>query len=67
MVALRDVFDTIVHPQGRGVVSRAVVRAIWRVVRSLAKERHATLSLAGPVAFIAVLATWGRWSSSDSP
>ena len=59
IVALRDVFDTIVHPQGRGVVSRAMVRAIWRVVRSLAKERHATLSLAGPVAFIAVLATWG--------
>ena len=59
MVALRDVFETILHPQGRGVLSSAVIRVIWRVMRSLVKEKHAALSLAGPLAFIAVLATWG--------
>jgi Ion channel len=59
MVALRDVFETILHPQGRGVVSNTMTRAIWRLMRSLVKGRHAALSLAGPLAFIAVLASWG--------
>jgi hypothetical protein len=59
MVALRDVFETILHPQGRGVVSNTMTRAIWRLMRSLVKGRHAALSLAGPLAFIAVLAAWG--------
>ena len=59
MVALRDVFETILHPQGRGVVSGTITRAIWRGMRRLVKEKHAALSLAGPLAFIAVLAAWG--------
>jgi Ion channel len=59
LVALRDVFDTLFHPHGHGVVSEAVIRRIWRVTRTLVRGNHAVLSLAGPVAFIAVIAVWG--------
>ena len=59
VVALRDVFDTILYPQGRGVVSSAMVRGIWRLMRRVAKGKQAALSLAGPLAFITVLAAWG--------
>ena len=59
LVALRDVFDTLFHPHGRGVVSQAVIRWIWRAMRTLVRGNHAALSLAGPLAFIAVIAVWG--------
>jgi hypothetical protein len=59
LAALRDVFDTIFHPQGRGVVSGALIRAVWRVTRAVARGNHAVLSLAGPLAFVLVLAAWG--------
>ena len=59
LVALRDVFDTLLHPHGRGVVSERVIRLTWRATRSLARGKHATLSLAGPVAFVAVILVWG--------
>ena len=59
LVALRDVFDTLFHPHGRGVVSQAAIRSIWRAIRALARGNHAALSLAGPVAFIAVVVVWG--------
>ena len=59
LVALRDVFDTIFHPQGRGDVSGALIRGVWRAMRGVAGGNHAVLSLAGPLAFITVLATWG--------
>jgi Ion channel len=59
VLALRDVFDTLFHPQGRGVVSQAVIRHVWRAMRALVRGNHAALSLAGPLAFIAVIAVWG--------
>lgn len=59
VLALRDVFDTLVHPHGRGVVSQAAIRRVWRAMRVLAGKNHAALSLAGPLAFIAVIAVWG--------
>jgi hypothetical protein len=59
LVALRDIFDTIFHPQGRGIVSGALVRGIWRAMRGLVRGNHAVLSLAGPFAFLVVLAVWG--------
>ncbi len=59
LVALRDVFYTLFHPHGRGVVGQAVVRGIWRTTRALVRRNHAALSLAGPLAFIAVIAVWG--------
>lgn len=59
VVALRDVFDTLFHPHGRGVVSEAVVRWTWRGTRALVRRNHRALSLAGPLAFIGVIAVWG--------
>jgi Ion channel len=59
LAALRDVFDTLFHPQGRGVVSQALIRTVWRTTKKLARGNHLVLSLAGPIAFIAVIAAWG--------
>ena len=59
LVALRDVFDTLFHPHGRGIVGQAVVRRVWRVMRTAVRGNHAALSLAGPIAFIAVIVVWG--------
>jgi Ion channel len=59
LVALRDVFDTLFHPHGHGVVSQAVIRRVWQAMRVLVRGNHAALSLAGPVAFITVIAVWG--------
>ena len=59
LVALRDVFDTLFHPHGQGVVSEKILRAVWRVTKRLARGNHRMLSFAGPVAFITVIGTWG--------
>ncbi len=59
LVALRDVFDTLFHPHGRGIVSQAVIRAVWGGVRTLVRGNHIALSFAGPVAFVTVIAVWG--------
>ena len=58
-VALRDVFDTLLHPHGRGTVSQALIRLVWRAFRAIARGNHGLLSLAGPIAFILVIAVWG--------
>jgi hypothetical protein len=58
-VALRDVFDTLFHPHGRGVVSETVIRWTWRGTRALVRRNHPALSLAGPIAFLTVIAVWG--------
>jgi hypothetical protein len=59
LVALRDVFDTLFHPHGRGIVSEGLIRGVWRVVRGAARGNQDVLSLAGPIAFVAVIAAWG--------
>ena len=59
LVAVRDVFDTLLHPHGHGVVSQTLIRGVWRGSRVLVRGNHHVLSLAGPVAFIGVIATWG--------
>ena len=57
-VAVRDVFDTLFHPHGRGVVSEALIRGTWRSWRVLARGRHERLSYAGPTAFLVVVMSW---------
>ena len=59
VVALRDVFDTLFHPHGRGVVSQGVIRLTWRAMRTVVRGNHAALSLAGPAAFVGVIVAWG--------
>lgn len=57
-VAVRDVFDTLFHPHGRGVVSEAAVRGIWHLMRRVAQGRPGLLSVAGPLAFGVVVISW---------
>jgi hypothetical protein len=53
----RDAFDALFHAEGRGIFSRQITRAVWRLFRR-GGTRHQRLSLAGPVAFVTVIATW---------
>jgi hypothetical protein len=56
-IALRDIFDVLFHPLGRGMVARRVVRGVASVARKL--PRSGTLGLlAGPLGYVAVVATW---------
>ncbi len=57
-IAARDVFDTLFHPHGRGVVSEALIRAAWRALRWMSRRRAALLSLAGPIGFLLVVLSW---------
>lgn len=55
--ALRDIFDVLFHPLGRGMVARKVVRGVAWLARHL--PRAGTLGLlAGPLSYVAVVATW---------
>src|SRR4051794_22177496 len=54
--ALRDVFDTLFHESGRAVLSRLLMRGVWRLFRRLGGRRR--LSLAGPIALIVVVMSW---------
>ncbi len=53
----RDAFDALFHAEGRGVFSRQITRAVWQLFRHVGARRE-RLSLAGPVAFVSVIATW---------
>src|SRR3954470_200055 len=55
-IALRDVFDTLFHESGRAVLSRLLMRGVWRVFRRLGERRR--LPLAGPIALIVVVMSW---------
>jgi len=57
-LALRDIFDVLFHPRGRGVLARQVVRGISEASRRLAPQGRPTRLLAGPLSYIAVVATW---------
>lgn len=57
LVALRDIFDVLFHPLGRGMVARKVVRAVAWLARK--PPRGGTLGLlAGPLGYVAVVAAW---------
>ena len=53
----RDAFDALFHAEGRGLLSRQITRGVWWVFRNTG-ARQGRLSLAGPVAFVTVIATW---------
>ena len=74
MAVLSTVAGTLMHPfhpHGRGTVSQGLIRGIWCVMHRLAwcsllcgtsstsRGNHALLSLAGLIAFTAVIAVWG--------
>lgn len=55
-VALRDVFDALFHESGKAVLSRGLMRGVWRVFRRLGGRER--LALAGPIALIGVVLMW---------
>ncbi|MDX6634900.1 MAG: hypothetical protein QOF06_1103 [Solirubrobacterales bacterium] len=56
-IALRDIFDVLFHPLGRGMVARKVVRGVAWLAQKL--PRSGTIGLlAGPLSYVAVVATW---------
>jgi hypothetical protein len=57
-LALRDIFETLFHPLGRGFIGRYIVRGVWRAANRLTPRAPAFLILAGPLAYIAVIASW---------
>lgn len=58
VVALRDMWNTILHPAGHGHMSALVGRWIWRGFRGAGRWRAGWLTLAGPTTLVAVLVAW---------
>jgi hypothetical protein len=56
-LAARDIFDALFHPEGRGSLSRRVMRFVWRLFRRAAPGPR-TFPLAGPVGLVAVVGSW---------
>jgi hypothetical protein len=55
--ALRDVFETLLHPEGRGPLARVIMRAVWTGCRR-PRGDHTALQLAGPLGLVLVVGTW---------
>ena len=58
LVAVRDIFDTLFHPSGKGMLSRALPRFLWRGVRRIGGRYPLAQELCGPVTLLAVIASW---------
>jgi hypothetical protein len=59
LTGMREVFATLFHPHGRGIVSERLIRAVARAARRAAAVRPSFGLLAGPFAFLAVVTSWG--------
>jgi Ion channel len=58
-LALRDIFDVLFHPLGRGTITRRVVRGMAALARRAPRGETGTLGLlVGPLSYIAVVGTW---------
>jgi len=57
-IALRDIFDVLFHPLGRGVVARRVVLGVSGLARRVPGGSGTIRLLAGPIGYITVVATW---------
>lgn len=57
-LALRDIFDVLFHPLGRGTITRRVMRGIAALARRAPGPSGALGLLAGPISYIAVVGTW---------
>ncbi|WP_323961395.1 two pore domain potassium channel family protein [Arthrobacter sp. JZ12] len=55
LLGLVEVFHTLLHPSGRGRLSRLCVVAVWRSVRRLGDGPAA---IAGPLSLVAVILFW---------
>lgn len=55
-IATRDVFDALLHHEGRGTLTTTLMRTVWAVLRRVAPRK--LLVLAGPLGLLLVIATW---------
>jgi len=58
LAALRDIFDTLFHPSGKGMLSRALPRLLWHGLRRVGGRYPLAQELGGPVTLLAVIASW---------
>lgn len=58
VIALRDMWNTILHPAGHGHVSVLVGRWTWRIFWWASGRRADWLTLAGPTTLAAVFVAW---------
>jgi hypothetical protein len=58
LFALRDIFDTLFHPSGKGMLSRALPRLLWSGVRRIGVRYPLAQELCGPVTLLCVIASW---------
>lgn len=56
--ALRDIFDVLFHPLGKGVIARRIVQGMSALVRRAPRGRSTLGLLGGPLSYIAVVGTW---------
>src|SRR5437868_3976669 len=56
--SLYEQFQTLFHPSGHGTITDWIAERIWRVFRRIVERRPSQLSLAGPLALIAIILTW---------
>lgn len=54
-IGLRDMFHTLLHPSGRGDLSRWVLRGMWKTSKMLG---HRLGSGVGPAAMVTVIVLW---------
>ncbi len=57
-LALRDIFDVLFHPLGRGMIARTVVRGTAAVARRAPRRSGTFGLLVGPLSYIVVIGTW---------
>jgi hypothetical protein len=57
-LTLRDIFEMLFHPLGRGRIGRLVIRGVSTLCARAANRREAANAIAGPLSFIAVIAVW---------
>lgn len=56
LVALRDIFHTLWHPEGFGRIGRWVFQLVWRATKHVMPRR--TRQLAGPMGILGTVASW---------
>ena len=57
-LTLRDIFEMLFHPLGRGRIGRLVIRGVSTACGRIANRRRTANVLAGPLSFIAVIGAW---------
>jgi hypothetical protein len=57
LLALRDIFHTLGHPEGQGSISHFVLRAAWRLSRLQGGTGYLA-RVAGPLALLSVIVMW---------